>query len=168
MTASINSSGLLLYRLDRGTAGGAKNRNDVQLLIAHMGGPYWAKKHDHAWTVPKGLHEPGETDGLEVAEREFAEEMGSPAPPGPTVPLGSKRASGKTIMVFARNADFDAETIESNHFEMEWPPRSGRLASFPEVDKAAWVDPVEAKQLLVKSQVDFVDRLLDHLDRPGT
>ncbi len=125
-----------------------------------MGGPFWAKKREHAWSVPKGLHEPGDADPLAVAEREFAEEMGSPAPPGPTLELGSKRPSGKTITVFARCGDFDADGIVSNHFEMEWPPRSGKMASFPEVDLAAWVSVDEARQLLVKGQVEFVDRLL--------
>ncbi len=125
-----------------------------------MGGPFWAKKHEHAWTIPKGLHEPGETDALAVAEREFAEEMGSIPPPGPTIELGSKRANGKTITIFARRADFDATAIVSNQFEIEWPPRSGRMASFPEIDRAAWMNVNEARRLLVKGQVDFVDRLL--------
>lgn len=133
---------------------------DIELLIAHMGGPYWAKKHEHAWTIPKGLHELADADSLAVAEREFAEEMGSAAPPGPTVELGSIRANGKTITIHARRADFDADSIVSNEFEMEWPPRSGTTASFPEVDRASWVTPTEARRFLVKGQVDFVDRLL--------
>ncbi|MEZ5230648.1 MAG: NUDIX domain-containing protein [Acidimicrobiales bacterium] len=148
---SPQSSGLLLYRWQG---------ERVQLLIAHMGGPYWAKKHEHAWSVPKGLHEADEVDALAVAEREFAEEMGSPPPSGPTLDLGSKRASGKTLTIFAREGDFDETSIVSNHFELEWPPRSGQIRSFPEVDRVAWVDDDEARQLLVKGQVEFVDRLL--------
>ncbi len=155
--APTQGSGLLLYRLVDRPIG---TPPEIELLIAHMGGPFWAKKHDHSWSVPKGLHDQGESDALGVAEREFAEEMGSPAPPGHTLELGSKRAGGKTITIFAREADFDAESISSNSFEMEWPPKSGRMASFPEVDRADWVGTNEARQRLVKGQVEFVDRLL--------
>ncbi len=126
---TVDSSGLLLYRTGP----------EPTVLIAHMGGPYWVKKTDAAWTIPKGLHEPGETDHLAVAEREFAEELGSPAPPGPSMSLGSIRSGAKKIHVFAREGDFDASDIASNTFEIEWPPRSGRRRSFPEVDRAAWV-----------------------------
>ncbi len=150
---TVDSSGLLLYRTEP----------DRLVLIAHMGGPYWAKKNEAAWTIPKGLHEPGEADRLAVAEREFGEELGSPPPPGPTVELGSFRSGGKHLHVFARQADFDADSIVSNTFEIEWPPRSGRHQAFPEVDRAAWVSLDDARRLLVKGQVRFVDRLADHL-----
>ena len=138
------SAGLLLWR--RGTEG-------VEVLIGHMGGPFWAKKDEGAWSIPKGERDPGE-ESLAVALREFAEEMGRPAPDGPTALLGDFRQSnGKVVTVFARQADFDASEIRSNTFEMEWPPRSGRTASFPEVDRAAWMTLDAARPKLVKGQV---------------
>lgn len=130
-----------------------------EVLIGHMGGPFWAKKDEHGWTIPKGLREPGDDDLLAVAEREFAEEMGSPAPAGPTLDLGSARAGRKTNHVFAREADFDAEAIVSNTFELEWPRGSGRVGVFPEIDRAAWVDLDTAAVKLVKGLLVFVDRL---------
>lgn len=145
------SSGLLLYRTD------ADRR--LEVLLGHMGGPFWARKNDHAWSMPKGLHDEGETDPLFVAEREFAEEMGTIAPPGPTIELGSVRSGSKTIHGFARAGDFDADAAVSNTFEMEWPRGSGQLQSFPEMDRAAWVDLASARTLLVKGQLPFLDRL---------
>jgi len=145
------SAGLLLHR--PGPSG-------VEVLLGHMGGPFWAKKDDAAWSVPKGEHGPGE-DPLDAARREFAEEMGSPPPDGPVRELGCVRQrGGKVITVFALDADFDAEHIESNHFTIEWPPRSGRIASFPEIDRAGWFDADTARRKLVAAQVAFVDRLL--------
>lgn len=151
-TVSQQSSGLLLCR--HGANG------ILEFLIGHMGGPFWAKKHDHAWSIPKGLAVPNEVDSLAVAEREFAEEMGSPPPLGPTIELGTRRRSGKAITIFARLGDFDATSIVSNTFEMEWPPRSGRIVSFPEIDRAAWVGSEEARRLLTKGQVEFIDLAL--------
>jgi predicted NUDIX family NTP pyrophosphohydrolase len=145
----VESAGLLLYRT---TAG------HVEVLLAHMGGPFWAKK-DHAWTIPKGLREDGEADLLAVAEREFAEEMGSAAPSGLTLELGHIRTANKTIIAFAREAVFDADAIVSNTFTTEWPYRSGRMAEFPEVDCAAWFDLDTAATRLVVSQVPFLNRL---------
>ena len=145
------SSGLLLYRTaDDGT---------LEVLLGHMGGPFWARKNEHAWSMPKGLHDEGETDHLLVAEREFAEEMGTPAPAGATIELGSVRSGSKTIHGFGRAGDFDAESAVSNLFEMEWPRGSGQLQSFPEMDRAAWVDLTAARTLLVKGQLPFLDRL---------
>ncbi|HTI32724.1 MAG TPA: NUDIX domain-containing protein [Miltoncostaea sp.] len=144
------SAGLLLWR--RGPEG-------VEVLIGHMGGPFWARKDDGAWSIPKGEHDAGE-DPLPHALREFAEEMGRPAPDGPTVLLGEFRQSnGKVVTVFARDADFEADGITSNTFEMEWPPRSGRTASFPEVDRAAWMTLDAARPKLVKGQVPALDAL---------
>jgi predicted NUDIX family NTP pyrophosphohydrolase len=152
--ASGLSAGLLLYR------------PGPELLLGHMGGPFWARKDDAAWSIPKGEHGDDE-DPSEAARREFAEEMGSPAPDGPLVELGSvKQRGGKVVTVFALAADFDADHIESNHFTIEWPPRSGRISSFPEIDRAAWFDPDTARRKLVKGQVDFVDRLLAHAGAP--
>jgi len=100
-----------------------------------------------------------------VAAKEFAEELGSPLPDGPDLELGSIAQSGKTVIAFARAADFDAASCRSNTFEVEWPPRSGRLQSFPEVDRAEWFDVDTARSKLVKGQVAFLDRLLAALDR---
>ncbi|MDF0528798.1 NUDIX domain-containing protein [Tsukamurella sp. 8F] len=144
----VTSAGLVLYRHRSG---------GVQVLIAHMGGPFWAKKDDHAWSIPKGEYTSEEP--LSAAEREFAEELGSPAPAGPVLPLGSVRTSGKTVIAFAREGDFDASSIVSNTFTMQWPPRSGRTAEFPEVDRAEWFDLTTATQKLVKGQAPFLVRL---------
>jgi predicted NUDIX family NTP pyrophosphohydrolase len=133
---------------------------DLEVLLAHMGGPFWAKKNQ-AWTIPKGHREDGEADLLAVAEREFAEEMGSAAPIGLTLELGGIRTGQKTVIAFAREADFDADTIVSNTFTIEWPYRSGRMAEFPEVDRAAWFDLETAATLLVTSQVPFLNRLAE-------
>ena len=129
-----------------------------------MGGPYWAGKQEHAWSVPKGLHDRGEYRRLPVALREFEEEMGSAPPDGPTIELGSVKSGRKTITVFARKGDFAVESAISNTFSMEWPPGSGRIEEFPEIDQAVWCDTNEARSLLTKSQGKFVDRLLGHLD----
>jgi predicted NUDIX family NTP pyrophosphohydrolase len=151
-----HSSGLLLYR----TSDGA-----IELLIGHMGGPFWAGKRDHAWSVPKGLHDDGERDHLAVALREFEEEMGSPPPDGKTIDLGSVKSGRKTIRVFAREGDFDADAAVSNSFSMEWPPGSDRIEAFPEIDRAAWVDVDTARALLTKAQGAFIDRLLRQIDQ---
>lgn len=146
--------------MSRLSAGLLLHRPGPELLLGHMGGPFWARKDDASWSIPKGEHDPDE-DARDAARREFAEEMGSPAPEGPLVELGSvKQRGGKVVTVFALAGDFDAEHIESNQFTIEWPPRSGRIASFPELDRAAWLDPETARRKLVRGQVEFVDRLL--------
>lgn len=149
------SSGLLLYR--------RTSDGDIEVLLGHMGGPLWKSKHEHAWSIPKGLHEEGEDDHLAVAEREFAEEMGTPAPAGPSLSLGELKARSKMITIFAREGDFDADGIVSNTFEMEWPPKSGRTQSFPEIDRAAWVRLDDTTSHLAKNQGPFIDRLRDAL-----
>lgn len=154
--AGSKSVGLLLFRRT-GVAG-------VELLIAKMGGPFWERKSDHSWTVPKGLVEEGDDGDLSVAEREFAEEMGFRPPAGDSLDLGSTKSGSKTICVFAREGDADATAVESNTFEMEWPPRSGQVQEFPEVARAEWVEPERATKLLAKSQAVFVERLLDKLE----
>ncbi|NMD54586.1 MULTISPECIES: NUDIX domain-containing protein [Tsukamurella] len=150
---TTTSAGLLLYR----RAGGA-----VEVLLGHMGGPFWSRKDAHAWSIPKGLHT--DEEPLAAAEREFAEELGTPPPPGPTVPLGSVRQSGgKTVTAFAREGDFDTTTIRSNEFELEWPRGSGRILIVPEIDRAGWFSLEEAAEKLVKAQTAFLDRLREHL-----
>lgn len=154
------SAGTLLYRVMDGT---------VEVLLVHMGGPFWARKDEHAWSIPKGEY--GEDsddctgDPRSVAAREFAEELGSPLPDGPEMDLGTIAQSGKSVVAFARQADFDASTSTSNTFELEWPPRSGRIQSFPEVDRAEWFDIETARGKLVKGQGAFLDRLMAHLAR---
>jgi predicted NUDIX family NTP pyrophosphohydrolase len=129
-----------------------------------MGGPFWARKDDGAWSIPKGEHGPDE-DPRAAAAREFAEELGAPLPDGPLVELGEVRLSGgKRITAFALAADFDVDRIVPGTFAMEWPPRSGRLQEFPEIDRAAWFGLDEARNKLLKGQVPFLDRLLEQLD----
>jgi predicted NUDIX family NTP pyrophosphohydrolase len=149
------SAGVLLHR--RGASG-------IEVLIGHMGGPFWARKDDAAWSIPKGEHGPDE-DPLAVARREFEEEMGSPVPASDLVPLGQVRQSGgKVLTVWAAEGDLDADATTSNTFELEWPPRSGRMQEFPEIDRAAWVTVDVARTKLVKGQLPLLDRLLAHLD----
>jgi predicted NUDIX family NTP pyrophosphohydrolase len=149
------SAGILLYRRDE--AG-------LELLIAHMGGPFWERKDAGAWSIPKGEMKEGENT-LEVAKREFEEELGSSPPPEPYLELGEiRQANGKRVVVFAVEGDFDAARMHSNNFEMEWPRGSGQMCEFPEVDRAAWVAPAEARRKLVPAQVQFVERLESALD----
>ncbi len=146
MKASV---GLALYRVG---AGG------IEVLVGHMGGPFFARKHEGGWSFPKGLVDEGE-DELVAAEREFHEEMGAPAPAGESHDLGVVKRSGKSIRLFARAGDFDADAAVSNTFELEWPRGSGRIQTFPEIDRAAWVTLDEAEVLLAKNQAPFVERL---------
>jgi predicted NUDIX family NTP pyrophosphohydrolase len=150
------SAGLLLHR---------DGPDGLEVWIAHMGGPFWAKKDERAWSIPKGELDEGETDDLAVARREFAEEMGVPAPAADYALLGDFRySSGKVVAVFAAAApDFAPAEIRSNTFELEWPPRSGRVQAFPEVDRAAWVPLPRARELLVAGQVPALDALEERL-----
>lgn len=137
----------------------------IEVLIAHPGGPLWARRDDGAWSIPKGLLEPGERE-YETARREFAEEIGQPPPEGPMIELGEVRlASGKVVVAFAVEGDLDVATVTSNTFEMVWPPRSGRIQSFPEIDRAQWFVPADAKRKLNPAQAEFVDRLLATVKR---
>ena len=147
------SAGLLLYRI---------RQQSVEVLLVHMGGPFWARKDEHAWSIPKGEYDDGD-DPAVVAVREFTEELGAPPPAGPSVVLGTARQSGKTVTVLAREGDFDATLAVSNTFSLEWPPRSGRFQDFPEVDRAEWFDVATAATKLVKGQVVFLTRLMDRL-----
>lgn len=148
------SAGLLLYRfIDRG----------LEVLLVHPGGPFWANRDLGAWSIPKGETAEGE-DLLAAARREFHEETGSGAE-GPTFALGQLRQrSGKIIHAWAVRSDFDPSGLRSNHFEMEWPPRSGEIRSFAEVDRAAWFDLAEARRRIVPGQAGFLDALLAHLE----
>ena len=140
----------------------------LKVLIAHPGGPLWARKDDGAWSVPKGLPEVGEAP-LDTARREFSEELGHPAPTGDVLELGEVRQkSGKIVTAFAVEGDLDAATVTSNMFEMAWPPRSGRTQMFPEVDRAQWCSPDVARVKLNPAQAEFIDRLEDLLSSDGT
>jgi predicted NUDIX family NTP pyrophosphohydrolase len=128
-----------------------------------MGGPFWANKDAGAWSIPKGELDDGE-DPLAGARREFEEETGSRPPDGPALSLGeAKLRGGKRVVIWAVEGDFDVETLRSNTFTMEWPPRSGREAEFPEIDRAAWFGLATAREKLTKGQLPFVDRLEDAL-----
>jgi predicted NUDIX family NTP pyrophosphohydrolase len=147
---TVHSAGVLLQRTGPDGV--------VQVLLAHMGGPFWASKDDAAWSIPKGEHPPSE-DARAAARREFAEELGCPAPDGELRDLGSVRSGNKVVTAFALTGDLDADHIVSNTFELEWPPRSGRIQTFPEVDRAAWFDLDTARHKIVKSQRPFLDRI---------
>lgn len=133
----------------------------LEVFIAHMGGPYWTGKDARAWSMPKGEVQSGE-EPLGAARREFAEETGVPVPDGDLLELGAFRySSGKTVTVFAIEApQFELDELVSNMFEIEWPPRSGRMRSFPELDDARWVTLDEAREKLVAGQVPALDALL--------
>lgn len=152
--AARTSAGILLHRLGSG---------GTEVLLAHMGGPFWARKEEGAWTLPKGEPGPGE-DLLAAARREFAEELGVAVPTGEAVPLGSVRQSGgKVVSAWAVAGDLDPGAVVPGTFLLEWPPRSGRMQEVPEVDRVAWCDLATARRLLVRAQVAFVDRLEDLL-----
>ncbi|WOH53211.1 NUDIX domain-containing protein [Bradyrhizobium sp. sBnM-33] len=137
---------------------------DVQVLLGHPGGPFWSRKDQGAWTIPKGLIGPSESP-LSAAVREFAEETGY-RPGGEAIPLGSaKQPSGKVVHMWAIEEDWDPADLQSNTFEMEWPPRSGRRQSFPEIDRASWFGIAEARLKILKGQAAFLDRLLETLSR---
>ena len=148
------SAGVLLYRVVDGL---------VEVLIVHPGGPFWARKDDGSWSIPKGEYELGEPP-WDAARREFAEELGSEVPDGPRVDLGEVRQSGKVVTAFAVRGDLDVGEIRCNTFELEWPRGSGRLQEFPEVDRAAWLPVAAARLKLLKGQQPLLDRLLAHLD----
>jgi predicted NUDIX family NTP pyrophosphohydrolase len=149
------SAGILMYR-------GAGS--DLEVLLVHPGGPFFANKDLGAWSIPKGEYEASE-EPLSVAKREFEEELGSPPPKRAYLQLGElKQPSRKVITAFAVEGDFDPSTLKSNHFEMEWPPKSGKMQSFPEVDRAQWFAPEEARQKIQNGQSQFIDRLVSALE----
>jgi predicted NUDIX family NTP pyrophosphohydrolase len=146
----VRSAGLLLWR---------RSASGVEVLIGHPGGPFFARKDAGAWSVLKGEVEPGE-DAWEVARREFEEETGAPPPAGDAIELGEVRlASGKQVVAWAVEGDLDPDDAVSNTFELEWPPRSGTVRAFPEIDRVAWFEPDEARRRLNPAQAAFIDRL---------
>ncbi|WP_273653706.1 NUDIX domain-containing protein [Cellulomonas fimi] len=150
------SAGLLLYR---------RTGDGVEVLLAHMGGPFWERR-ERAWTIPKGEPEPDEDDLLAVAVREFTEELGvaPPPPTSPDLPLGSVRQSGgKVVHAWAREGSVDETSVRSNTVEVEWPPGSGRTLTVPEVDRAAWFTPDDARLAVVAAQAELVERLAQAL-----
>ena len=154
-SSKIQSAGLLLFR---------QRDKKVQVLLAHPGGPFWSRKDQGVWTIPKGLIGPSESL-LSAAQREFAEETGY-RPGGEAIPLGSaKQPGGKVVHVWAIEEDWDPADLQSNTFEMEWPPGTGRLQSFPEIDRAAWFGIAEARLKILKGQAAFLDHLLETLGR---
>jgi predicted NUDIX family NTP pyrophosphohydrolase len=153
------SAGLLLYRVANQNAAIA-----FEVLLGHMGGPFWARKDDGAWSMPKGEYEPGQ-DPFAAAKREFEEEMGSPPPVAVYRDLGSvSQPGGKLVTAWAVEADFDAAGAVSNTFELEWPRGSGHLQSFPEIDRADWFTAEVARVKLVRGQRPFIDRLQQLID----
>lgn len=152
------SAGLLLYRTRAGV---------VDVLIAHPGGPFWARKDDGAWSIPKGEYIEGD-DPWAAARREFAEEIGLAVPDGPRTDFGAvKQPSGKVVTTFAVRGDLDITDARSNTFEMEWPRGSGNLREFPEVDRVGWFPVALARSKLLKGQRVFLDRLMAHPDAAG-
>ncbi|MBD8079684.1 NUDIX domain-containing protein [Cellulosimicrobium arenosum] len=152
------SAGLVLYRVADGV---------VEVLLGHMGGPLWARKEAGAWTIPKGELDPGE-EAHAAALREFAEELGVPAPSGagPDLELGTVRQrAGKLVTAWAREGDLDVGAVVSNTFALEWPPRSGRMQEFPEIDRAGWFPLARARGVVVSGQVELLDRLEAELGR---
>jgi predicted NUDIX family NTP pyrophosphohydrolase len=133
-----------------------------QVLLGHMGGPYFARKDAGAWTVPKGEYQPDEP-AWEAARREFREELGLPPPEGEAIDLGEVRQSGgKIVTVWAIEADLDPASVVPGTFAMEWPPRSGRVQEFPELDRVAWFGFDRAREVVVTAQTAFLDRLAEH------
>ncbi|MET9470047.1 NUDIX domain-containing protein [Streptomyces sp. NPDC006544] len=152
MTAK-RSAGLLLFRESDATG--------TEVLLGHMGGPFWERRDGGAWSIPKGEYGPQESP-RDAARREFEEELGLPPPEGPYLPLGEVRMTGgKVVTVWAVRADLDPALAVPGTFTMEWPPKSGRLAEFPELDRVEWFAPAVARSKLVVSQIPFLERLLE-------
>src|SRR5436309_3142771 len=153
------SAGLLLYR---------ENSGGLEVLLVHPGGPFWQKRDDGAWTIPKGEFDDDE-DPLKAAQREFEEETGTVPPGGEFIPLEPvKQPSGKVVYAWAINGDFDQSKLRSNMFPMEWPPNSGKLQQFPEVNRAAWLTLEIAKRKILKGQIPFIDQLLTVVSKSQT
>ena len=155
--AKKKSAGLLLYR---------ENSSGLEVLLVHPGGPFWQKKDDGAWTIPKGEFDDHE-DPLKAAKREFEEETGAAPPDGDFLPMKPiKQPSGKTVYAWAIKGDFDPTKLRSNMFPIEWPPNSGKLQQFPEIDRAAWLTPEIAKRKILKGQLPLIDELLTFAGKP--
>ncbi len=149
------SAGILLYR---------KREGKIEVLLVHPGGPFWAKKDVGSWSLPKGEYQDYE-DAMVAAQREFKEETGFDTPAfDQAISLGEVKYGNKVVKVWAIEGSIDARRVSSNTFTMEWPPRTGRMQEFPEVDRAGWFEPQVARQKLVKGQVAFIDRFCDEID----
>jgi predicted NUDIX family NTP pyrophosphohydrolase len=148
---TVKSAGILLWRRrDRG----------LEVFVAHMGGPFWAKKDEAAWSIPKGEY-PVDEDALVAARREFLEEIGMPAPELDYLSLGEfPQSSGKVVTAFAAESDLEVAEVHSNTFPAEWPPKSGRIQEFPEIDRAEWMPLADATRRLVKGQVPILEALV--------
>lgn len=150
---TARSAGLLLFR---------RTGEGVEVLLGHMGGPFFARRDAGAWTVPKGEYDPDEP-AWAAARREFQEELGLLPPEGEAVPLGEVRQSGgKVVTAWAVEGDLDPSSVVPGTFTMEWPPRSGRTREFPELDRVAWFPLERARELIVSAQAGFLDRLTEH------
>jgi predicted NUDIX family NTP pyrophosphohydrolase len=151
---SARSAGILLYR---------RRAGDFQVLLVHPGGPYWVRKDQGAWSIPKGQYDDRE-DPLSAARREFEEELGSPAPSATAQDLGEiRQRSGKRVRAFALEGDLDTASVTSNTTQIEWPPRSGRSLEIPEVDRAGWFSVDEARKKINPAQATLLDRLLERV-----
>jgi predicted NUDIX family NTP pyrophosphohydrolase len=148
--AAKRSAGILLFRRTSG---------QIEVLLGHLGGPFWQRKDERAWSIPKGEIDPDE-EPLAAAEREFTEELGLPLPHGELIELGDiKQSGGKIVSVWALEADLDPEHVLLGTFELEWPPKSGTLATFPELDRVEWFDLKVASLKMVAAQQEFLNRL---------
>lgn len=157
---TVRSAGILLYR--------RSPEGYLEVWIAHMGGPFWAGKDARAWSIPKGIYLDSE-DPMVAALREFAEEMGAPAPEANYLELGDfRQPSGKVITAFAAESDFRPEQITSNTFPLEWPKGSGVVREYPEIDDARWFSESDARTKLVKGQVQILDALAEYLGKRGS
>ena len=154
--AAKRSAGILLFR----------RQPDLQVLVGHLGGPLWSRRETAAWSIPKGEYGPEET-ALDAARREFTEELGVPVPAAALVDLGVvTQRGGKQVTAFAAEADLDLDQLVLGTFELEWPPGSGRVQRFPELDRLAWCSLDQARDRLVAAQREFLDRLAERLLTP--
>jgi predicted NUDIX family NTP pyrophosphohydrolase len=154
--AAKRSAGLLLFR----------RQPQLEVLIGHLGGPLWSRRESAAWSIPKGEYGPDETP-LQAARREFTEELGLPVPEGEFLELGTvTQSGGKQVTAWAVEAEVDLDQVVLGTFELEWPRGSGRMQSFPELDRVAWCTPEQASERLITSQRQFLQRLTEHLLKP--
>lgn len=144
------SAGIMLYRF----------ADELEVLVVHPGGPFWASQDEGAWSIPKGEYDPNAEDAFEAASREFSEELGHPLPDGDPIALGEvTQKGGKQVAAWAVEGNVDTDAVVSNTFEIEWPPRSGRMQEFPEVDRAQWFSIEAARRVLNPAQGAFLGRL---------
>ncbi len=156
---AVHSAGILLFRRGEVSATGG-----LEVMLVLPGGPFFAGKDLGSWSIPKGEYDPSVEDALAAARREFGEETGTELGDGPYAELGVvEQRRGKIVRAFAFEGDFDVEDLASNDFELEWPPRSGRVQRYPEVDRAEWFAANEARTRILPAQAEFIDRLLEAL-----